>query len=83
MFRENGIWVELRTKLFFSLPKIEAHDVRGICFQQDGVLRHTQRVKSLKNLVGEHLLSRFGLVNSSPISCVITILDCFLCGNSK
>ncbi|GFW34592.1 uncharacterized protein TNCV_952201 [Trichonephila clavipes] len=64
----------------------EGHnDVQELWFQQDGATCHTARatIDLLKDTFGDHLISRFGPVNSPPRSCDLTPLDYFLWGYVK
>ncbi|GFU69662.1 putative transposase [Trichonephila clavipes] len=69
----------------FFIPELNNHDVQELWFQQDGATCHTARatIDLLKDTFGDHLLSRFGPVNWSPISCDLTPLDYFLWGYVK
>ncbi|GFX39268.1 putative LOC100569746 [Trichonephila clavipes] len=64
----------------FFIPELNNHDVQELWFQQDGATCHTARatIDLLKDTFGDHLISRFGLVNWPPRSCDLTPLDYFL-----
>ncbi|GFU12791.1 RNA-directed DNA polymerase from mobile element jockey [Trichonephila clavipes] len=69
----------------FFIPELNNHDVQELWFQQDGATRHTARatIDLLKDTFGDHLISRFELVNWPPRSCDLTPLDYFLWGYVK
>ncbi|GFX94059.1 transposable element Tc3 transposase [Trichonephila clavipes] len=69
----------------FSIPELNNHDVQELWFQQDGATCHTARstIDLLKDTFDDHLISRFGPVNSPPRSCDLTPLDYFLWGYVK
>ncbi|GFX18331.1 DUF4817 domain-containing protein [Trichonephila clavipes] len=69
----------------FFIPELNNHDVQELWFQQDGATCHTARatIDLLKDTFGDHLISRFGLVNWPPRSCDLTPLDYFLWGYVK
>ncbi|GFV35671.1 transposable element Tc3 transposase [Trichonephila clavipes] len=54
--------------------------LRELWFQQDGARCHTARatIDSLKDTLGDRLISRFGPVNWPPRSCDLTQLDYIL-----
>ncbi|GFW36691.1 DUF4817 domain-containing protein [Trichonephila clavipes] len=64
----------------FFIPELNDHDVQELWFQQDGAKYPTARatIDLLKDTFGDHLISRFGPVNSPPRSCDLTPLDYFL-----
>ncbi|GFW32715.1 putative transposable element [Trichonephila clavipes] len=66
----------------FFIPELNNHDVQERWFQQDGATCHTARatIDLLKDMFGDRLISRFGLVNWPPRSCDLTPLDYFLWG---
>ncbi|GFU58734.1 transposable element Tc3 transposase [Trichonephila clavipes] len=49
----------------FFIPELNNHDVQELWFQQDGATCHTARatIDSLKDTLGDRLISRFGPVN--------------------
>ncbi|GFX85918.1 transposable element Tc3 transposase [Trichonephila clavipes] len=68
--------------IIFFIPELNNHDVQELWFQQDGATCHTARatIGLLKDMFGDHLISRFGPVNWPPRSCDLTPLDYFLWG---
>ncbi|GFT87869.1 transposable element Tc3 transposase [Trichonephila clavipes] len=69
----------------FFIPELNNHDVQELWFQQDGATCHTARatIDSLKDTLGDRLISRFEPVNWPPRSCYLTPLDYFLWGYVK
>ncbi|GFY34949.1 putative transposase [Trichonephila clavipes] len=69
----------------FFIPELNNHDVQELWFQQDIATCHTARatIDLLKDMFGDHLISRFGPVNWPPRSCDLTLLDYFLWGYVK
>ncbi|GFT96283.1 transposable element Tc3 transposase [Trichonephila clavipes] len=69
----------------FRRAQFEDHWLRELWFQQDGATCHTAHatIDLLKDTFGDHLISRFGLVNWPPRSCDLTPLDYFLWGYVK
>ncbi|GFU26505.1 transposable element Tcb2 transposase [Trichonephila clavipes] len=69
----------------FFIPELNNYDVQELWFQQDGATCHTARstIDLLKDMFGDHLISRFGPVNWPPRSCDLTPLDYFLWGYVK
>ncbi|VVC29523.1 Hypothetical protein CINCED_3A025952 [Cinara cedri] len=66
-------------------PEIEACDLDGIWFQQDGAACHTARetLALLREQFSEQLISQFGPISWPARSCDITPLDYFLWGCVK
>ncbi|GFW91122.1 uncharacterized protein TNCV_1759961 [Trichonephila clavipes] len=64
----------------FFTPEMNNHAVSELWFQQDGTTCHTAHatIDLLKDMFGDHLISRFGPVNWPPRSCDLTPLDYFL-----
>ncbi|GFT13174.1 transposable element Tc3 transposase [Trichonephila clavipes] len=69
----------------FFISELNNRDVQELWFQQDGATCHTARatIDLLKDMFGDHLISRFGPVNWPPRSCDLIPLDYFLWGYVK
>lgn len=69
----------------YSLPEIEARDLRDVWFQRDGATCHAAREPMAlpRERLGEQIISRFGPANRSPRSCDTTRLDFSLWGHVK
>ncbi|GFT30330.1 tc3a_0 protein [Trichonephila clavipes] len=69
----------------FFIPELNIHDVQELWFQQEGATCYTARatIDLLKDMFGDHLISRFGPVNLPPRSCDLTPLGYFLWGYVK
>ncbi|GFV20180.1 transposase [Trichonephila clavipes] len=80
----NGVRYSAMITNFF-IPELNNHDVQELWFQQDGATCHTAcaTIDLLKDMFGDHLISRFGPVNWPPRSCDLTPLDYFLWGYVK
>ncbi|GFY35132.1 transposable element Tc3 transposase [Trichonephila clavipes] len=80
IYRPTAIGIENRT-----CTCVNNRDVQELWFQQDGATCHTARatIDSLKDTLGDRLISRFGPVNWPTRSCDLTPLDYFLWGYVK
>lgn len=69
----------------FLWPELDAIDLAGKWFQQDGATCHTANATMalLREKFGESIISRNGPVNWPPRSCDLTPLDSFLWGYVK
>ena len=69
----------------FLWPELEDMDVDDVSFQQDGATCHTssEPIGLLRQKFPAQVISRNGVYNWPPRSCILTPLDCFLWGYVK